>query len=108
MGDRVISIDYELVNLFGKLTLIDSTAFRIAVAKKSLVSFSFGFRNKTYEYDLYITDPIDTTKIDLTNKKQKVFHLANLYSKSLEEMLEKYPHQWFNFYNFWSTPPNRT
>jgi predicted LPLAT superfamily acyltransferase len=35
------------------------------------------------------------------NSHEKVQKYAQSYAQAIEEMLQKYPEQWFNFYNFW-------
>jgi predicted LPLAT superfamily acyltransferase/glycosyltransferase involved in cell wall biosynthesis len=106
MADRVVNHNIELVPFLGKLAAIDSTAFKIAVAKKAPVSFTYGFKGKHQAYELFITEALMTEEILIKGKDAALLELIGHYTKSLESFLEKYPTQWFNFFTFWSALPS--
>ena len=35
------------------------------------------------------------------NKREQINEMTRFFAKILEDMVKKYPEQWFNFYNFW-------
>lgn len=106
MGDRVVNQNIELVPFMGKLAALDSTAFKIAVTKKSPMAFTFGFKGTDQTYDLFITQPVLMDTSGDMDKSQSVLKLMMNYTETLEHFLNKYPTQWFNFYQFWSTLPD--
>ncbi len=103
MGDRLFSDDVELLPFLGKLAPFEPTPFRIAVAKKASLSFSFGLKKNNNEYELYISDPINNADHSSKNKQEHVYQLMEAYVESIEEKLKMAPLQWFNFYPYWST-----
>lgn len=105
MGDRIYSDNIELISFYGKLVPLDSTPFKIAIAKKSTLSFSFGLKKSDKIYELYITSPIDCTLKEGERKKDKILSIMHEYTKALEGITKKAPEQWFNFFPFWSTTP---
>ncbi len=105
MGDRVVNHNIELVPFMGKLAALDSTAFKIAVTKKAPMSFTFGFKGTNQTYDLFITPPVLMDTSGDMDKSQAVLKLMMNYTETLEQFLNKYPTQWFNFFQFWSTLP---
>jgi predicted LPLAT superfamily acyltransferase len=36
-----------------------------------------------------------------TDRKAEMASLAESYVRVLEEVVRRYPHQWFNWYDFW-------
>lgn len=105
MADRVVSKEVEQLTFFGGQTFFDKTPFRIALIKNVPVSFAFAFKKSSTEYDLYISERNEYKLNDKLNKELKIISMMNLYLRELENKLEKYPYQWFNFFNFWSTIP---
>ncbi|OUR99672.1 hypothetical protein A9Q84_01215 [Halobacteriovorax marinus] len=105
MGDRVYSNNVQLISFCGKLVALDSTPFKIAMAKKSSLCFSFGIKRPNLVYDLFITPPIDCELKENENKKEKLLEIMHDYTEALEEKARFAPEQWFNFFPFWSTSP---
>lgn len=105
MGDRVVNHNIELVPFMGKLAAIDSTAFKIAVAKKAPVAFTYGFKAENQAYDLFITETLFTEEFLSAGKDAALLKLISQYTLSLEQVLAKYPTQWFNFFPYWSALP---
>lgn len=66
-----------------------------AIASKFDVpkTFVYGFKTGTYDYSFYATPAIEG--------KLKPEILLTEYVDEMDKMVRKYPHQWFNFYNFW-------
>lgn len=107
MADRPLNLNIELVTFFGKLVPIDLAAFKIAITKKSPISFSFGFKGRALDYNLSITSPLSPQKFLEKGKQEAIIALILNYTKSLEQHLKTYPTQWFNFYPFWSILPEQ-
>lgn len=103
MGDRIVSQNVELIPFFGKLAPIDVSSFKIAVAKRAPVSFSFAFKSATRDYSLFISDPIMPETFGAFGKNEAIIYLATKYAESMASHLKTYPTQWFNFFPFWSS-----
>lgn len=103
MADRPVNQNIELIPFFGKLAAIDVAAFKIAMAKKAPLSFSFGFKGKGKDYNLFITQPLLPEDFLANGKHEATIALAMKYTHSLEHYLKTYPTQWFNFFPFWSS-----
>lgn len=105
MGDRPLTSQYELVSFFGKLAPFDVTPFRIAAACGAPLVFTFGFKAHDNVYDFYSTGPRVYKHASDRNRALTCFEWAQEYARHLEQMVRKYPEQWFNFYPFWSSLP---
>jgi len=66
------------------------------------VLFSFCFKENNKVYQFYAKPGIQLTKSRNEEETQaSVKLLSDNYVQTLEEMVKKYPLQWFNFYDFW-------
>lgn len=74
--------------------------FQLAALFKVPVSMVFGFKESGRKYHLYGIEPI--FPIDGESKQDYTNRIFNYYITHLEEMIKKYPYQWFNFYYFWN------
>jgi len=66
------------------------------------VSFVFAFKESAKHYHFYATKPKQYPRVKNINDRKEISGkiLAD-YIPHLEDKIKKYPHQWFNFYNFW-------
>lgn len=106
MSDRPLSGRFELVPLFGKLAILDSTPFHIASLCGSPIISTYGFKAEDCIYDFYAEKPYVTDHVDFTSRQEKALKWLNYHAQSMEKLLKRYPYQWFNFYPFWSTVPS--
>jgi predicted LPLAT superfamily acyltransferase/glycosyltransferase involved in cell wall biosynthesis len=103
MPDRLVDHNIELVLFFGKLAAVDVAPFKIAMAKKAAVAFSYAFKSGPREYLLVITDPIMPEDFSGVSKQEAIIKYALKFTESLETYMKRYPTQWFNFFPFWSS-----
>ncbi len=106
MADRPNLENCELVPMFGKLTPMDSSPFRLAALSGVPVVFSNGFREGYREYSFYSTEQMRFTFEDTKDRKISVYDWMLLYVRDLERVLETHPLAWFNFYPVWSSVPD--
>ena len=66
--------------------------FILAQKFKVPITFVYAVKTTKFHYELYATDPLEG--LDAEN-------IARKYVKHLEEMVLKYPTQWFNFYKYY-------
>lgn len=103
MGDRPVGQSYELVKFMGYLAVFDTTPIRLATICKSDLHFIFSSKIGLYDYEvdsLRGVDPSDNL-LNLSGEDLKIFILKK-YVGALEQYVRKHPHQWFNFFEFWS------
>jgi predicted LPLAT superfamily acyltransferase len=66
------------------------------------VSFVFAFKETSKHYHFYATKPKLYPKVrNLKDRKLISGQILSEYIPHLEDKIRKYPHQWFNFYDFW-------
>ena len=93
-GDRYIKGSKSLTEeLLGKQAKFPAGPFMLASRLKAPVMFVFAMKESNQHYQLYA-------------RKSKAKHrdaqaLLKEYTESVNWMLEKYPLQWFNYFDFW-------
>ena len=99
-GDRFLPDTPTLTLPFlGATARFSAGPFQIAARSHKPIVFFFAMRESGQCYRFYFyTANIDTT----LSKKELPSSLAIQYVQVLEEILHKYPEQWFNFYEFWN------
>ncbi|GEM_PF-2660535 len=96
--DRVVDIKHSYqIDFLGKNALFNSTPFKIA--KKLRAPFVGLNVIRSADQELII----DISDIFQTDKDSSVDDMISSYVSSLERCVRRYPLQWFNFYDFWST-----
>jgi predicted LPLAT superfamily acyltransferase len=101
LADRFINIEHTVkVNFFNNETYINSVPFLISYIKRVPIVNIFTIRKSDLHYKIYVKSVINPD--NLKSKQEYIKYAADLYIKDLEEILKKYPEQWFNFYKFWN------
>ena len=94
-GDRYMNEKETLRTRFmGSEVLIPSGPFKIAAKCRVPVVFYFAMRERNRTYRFIFSEAVV--------EHNRPLALLEQYTISLEHLLEKYPRQWFNFYNFWN------
>lgn len=75
--------------------------FRIAVAEGVPVISLFFMREGADTYTLYVRE-LSTGTLPGRNKREQAQELLRRYVAVNEQMLDRYPRQWFHFYDFWT------
>ena len=95
-GDRYMEKDHTaVVDFMGSKVLFPMGLFKIAAKCRVPVVFYYSMREPNRTYRFRFEEPVIDGK--MTTEK-----LLEQYVKSLEKIVEKYPRQWFNFYDFWN------
>ena len=99
MADRVANKKGEAsVDFFGKEASFNKNPFQIAYKTDKPILVYFIVLKDIQEYKIeYKLINMDKTK----SEKESINIALNEYVKEYENILKKYPNQWFNFYNFW-------
>lgn len=104
-GDRYFNEDRLLKATFmGKDAYFPIGPFLLASKMKVPVVFYFSMREKrrTYRFHFTIATPITEEK-----GKRSEQNILEQYIIILENILQRYPEQWFNYYNFWDNKKNQ-
>ena len=72
--------------------------FVLATTFKVPVSFVFAFKESHKHYHLYAS-PLKT--YNTGHKTEQMNNMLNDYVQEMQEKIEQYPLQWYNYYNFW-------
>lgn len=88
-------------NFLGKTAFFPTGVYYIAEKYRAKIIALFVLRGKkTFEYEVVIK-PIAISD-EIKDKKERIMAYAKEYVSALEEIVKKYPLQWFNFYDFWA------
>lgn len=78
----------------GKAVQFPQGPFKLALRNSIPVLFVNIMREKNFHYHFYARPAGENLR---TGKE-----LLKLYIENLESMVKKYPHQWFNYYDYWN------
>lgn len=95
-GDRFVDVaGTHEVMLLGAPASLPLGPFRIAAKCGVPVVFYYAMRESRRSYRFIFEEPVSGPVL-------KEGELLEQYAHSLEELLARYPRQWFNFYDFWN------
>ena len=95
-GDRYVGREHTYeCSLLGAPALLPQGPFKIAAKCRVPVVFYYSMREKGRTYRFIFEEPKCEGRI-------KAEELMLQYAQSLENIVAKYPRQWFNFYDFWN------
>jgi predicted LPLAT superfamily acyltransferase len=102
-GDRYIEGNKTvMLDFLGKPAAFPIGPVNMAAKFKVPVSFVFAVKETSSHYHFYAT-PLHKV-VFTTNLKQREVNFREalgIYTGKLEEIVGKYPYQWFNYYDFW-------
>ncbi len=102
-GDRFMPGSKTLQSVFlDKEALFPTGPFYLAIKYNVPVSFVFAMKDSRRHYHFYAAPP-KTYKSDnsLSSRNETLREMISDYIVAVEEKIQKYPYQWFNYYNFW-------
>jgi predicted LPLAT superfamily acyltransferase len=105
-GDRFIEGN-KTVNLsfMGKPAAFPIGPVNMAAKFKVPVSFVFAVKETSSHYHFYATPLHHVAFTTHLKQREENFREAlDIYTRKFEEILRKYPLQWFNYYDFWKLP----
>ena len=98
--DRIFGSNKKIeIPFLGRDAAFPLGPFRFAAQLDVPVVALFVMKERLTKYKAYII-PIEADS-EAKNSITKSAQLAKNFAKSCEEMLKKYPHQWFNYFDFW-------
>lgn len=87
------------VNFFGQPARLPEGPFLLALKLRVPVTYVFAFKETDTHYHFFSTE----LKNFDGSKGHNVQTVADDYASLLMRMTQRYPLQWFNYYNFWKT-----
>jgi len=101
-ADRFVKDKKTIAKQFlNSMARFPSGPFSIAATFKVPVSFVFAFKETSRHYHFYATKYMQRHTND--SKSEFVERLASNFVSTLENKVNLYPDQWFNYYNFWES-----
>ena len=98
-GDRIFgSPRYVECELLGRKARLPLGPFALAAQREAPMLAVFVMKEGTTHYRIYVREVSDEAQ---TTGKEKANAMARTFAAHMGEMIRKYPHQWFNFYEFW-------
>ncbi|EHQ42558.1 LpxL/LpxP family acyltransferase [Myroides odoratus] len=96
-GDRFFPGSKTLQEEFlGESAVFPAGPFSIASRMKVPVAYVYVMKEQNLHYHLY------TRRAEVKHRDAQ--HLLQSYCSSVEQIVKKYPLQWFNYYDFWEQP----
>ena len=89
-------------NFLGKEAFFPTGPFYLAIKFRVPVSFVFPMKERKNHYHFYAS-PIKTyiAPSDSSKRKTVLNEIMKNYITEVENIIHKYPEQWFNYYKFW-------
>ena len=105
-GDRFIEGNKTMIlNFMGKPAAFPIGPVNMAAKFNVPVSFVFAVKESASHYHFYATPLHHVAFTTHMKQREENFRGAlELYTRKLEDVLRKYPLQWFNYYDFWKLP----
>ncbi|MDP1622252.1 MAG: acyltransferase [Bacteroidales bacterium] len=102
-GNKTVTLDF-----MGRPAAFPIGPVNMAAKFRVPVSFVFAVKESSSHYHFYATPlhqvPFTT---NIKNKEENFRNALKIYISKFEEILQKYPLQWFNYYDFWELPEIR-
>ncbi|MGH1337866.1 MAG: lipid A biosynthesis acyltransferase [Aureispira sp.] len=96
-GDRFLpKAETIAVNFLGETAHFPAGPFQLIHRMKVPYSFVFAFKETLRHYHFYATPGQQYPTSPQAAAQQ--------FAHDIEKQLQKYPYQWYNFYDFWATP----
>ncbi len=101
MGDRLTKGPSVTVDFLGSPVRLPSAAYNLAASTGSPVAVLLAAKTGRKGYSLRLWDYFYPKKGDRSSRETDLAAWGDRFAKALEEFTEKYPYQWYNFFDFW-------
>ncbi|MBE0648107.1 MAG: lipid A biosynthesis acyltransferase [Bacteroidales bacterium] len=108
-GDRFIEGNKTIsLNFMGKPACFPIGPVNLAARFNVPVSYVFAVKERRSHYHFFATPlyRIEFTR-NLQKREQILREALTIYVSKFEEVLRRFPLQWFNYYDFWNPVPNQ-
>lgn len=101
-GDRVFGSPRTVESeLLGSKVQLPYGPYALAAQRNVPVIAIFVMKESAYQYQVYIRRLNPNLDNEHLNRNEKTSMLAHHFTEELGLILQKYPEQWFNYYDFW-------
>ena len=114
-GDRISKNNSQRIlsqDFFGKPAPFSYGAFFLALLLDAPIYFIFGFKKKNLcfsrKFELYAKKAQLEMPVPRKNRDEGIKKLCAEYARTLEEFCKIYPYQWYNFFDFWAFPSEKS
>ncbi|MBI3518606.1 MAG: lipid A biosynthesis acyltransferase [Bacteroidetes bacterium] len=98
-GAKTFTADF-----FGKPAQFPAGPFIMAAKFGVPLCIAFAVKTDKHTYQFSIEQPIQVERVRGEASLEKVcYELLQKYVREVEKMAKAYPHQWFNYYDFWKS-----
>ena len=98
-ADRIFGSQKSVeCQFFGEKARFPLGAFAMAVQKEVDVIAVFVMKESLRKYHIYLREIQYDRQL---SKRDQMSHLAQKFAEQLEDIVRRYPTQWFNYYDFW-------
>ena len=99
-GNKTVNLDF-----MGQKAAFPIGPVNLAAKFRVPVSFVFAVKENISHYHFYAT-PLHCVKFttNLKQREENFREALGVYTAKFEEIVHKYPQQWFNYYDFWKLP----
>jgi predicted LPLAT superfamily acyltransferase len=101
MGDRYLKGPSSKAIFMNTPVNLPTSAYSLAAATGAPVAILLAAKKNKKEYQLKVWDIFSPEYTDRDSRQEIIDHYTKRFAKILEEYLDHFPYQWYNFYNFW-------
>lgn len=102
LGDRVLENEKKVSCIFlGEEVNFPAGPFKLAEMLGVPVIGVFGIYTGSNQYEIHHSLLYDGQKVATDQREAVVEKLTQEYVDSIEDMLQRFPYNWFNFYDYW-------
>lgn len=104
-GDRFMDGSKTLeVPFLGAPVRLPAGPFYLALTNQVAVVFVYAMKEAKQKYHFYAFQPKIFPATDQPGQRNELLlSIASEYAGFTEQMIRRYPYQWFNYYDFWNT-----
>ncbi|MCH5290488.1 MAG: hypothetical protein J1D88_01860 [Treponema sp.] len=92
----------------GKQALFPYGSFLLASLLNAPIYFVTAVRQKTFmlwpKYNMFVTKAATSFDCSRKERMERIDSLCKEFIRELERYCERYPYQWYNFFDFWAHP----
>lgn len=102
-GDRLFGSTKGLPCTFmGRQAQLPVGPFIMALQRNVSLVTLYVMKEKAYHYHVYVNEIALPLQADNLTKRQQLAYMAQQFASGMEQMVKKYPTQWFNYFDFWN------
>lgn len=104
-ADRVVDKNALSVDFLGSRTFFPTGPFLLSLISRAPIAISFTIKEGWKRYVFLAERPICPPEGESCDRGQIIQDLAQKVARRIEEVVQRHPHQWFNFYPYWIDSP---